>query len=147
MLTASRRRHIEQVPCLLIGLLCDSGKLVRPPEPVEGGRGYREPSIDDYNALTWLVQWDGDRVDRHGLRKASGAIGYHDRYDFHTASDVREIVFLTGSPRAVHDLLKIVVDNSDRRVMGMVGADNPRLSKMLDAMGFKVTRTLFEETE
>lgn len=148
MISAPRaRRRIEQVPCLLIGLLCDAGKLKRPPVPPAGVRGYREPGLEDYRALTWLVQWEGGPIDRSGMHDAAGAVGFHDHYDFHTASDVREILFLTGSPRAVHDLIQAVRKDAedDRRVIGMIGVDNPGLAQMLDAMGFPQTRYMFED--
>lgn len=143
MLVASGR-SIERVPCLFIGLLADSGKLTLPSPPMPGARGFREPSVADIAALTWLVQWEGPKMDGHGVRPVAGAVAYIDRYDFHTASDVRSIEFLTGTPRAVRDLVEHLRDG-DRRLVGLVDESNVGLKRLLCRMGAKPTRMLIED--
>lgn len=153
-MTASQASHstvVEQVPAMMVALLEQAGDL--PPVPgafaVDRGLfGFREPTLDDGSRLTWLLAWHGPRTEGFAFRKPSGVLAFEDLYDFHTASDVRQVSYLAGSPRAVIELLRTIrraARADGRRLMGAVDLHNGPLTSVLDKMGFARTRVVFEE--
>jgi len=145
------KRLIEKVPPSLIGILADEGKLRLPARPLGGIRGFRPPGLQEMAALQWVVEWDGFRFERSGaLRSATGALAYRESYDFHSASDVREICFLTGSARAIRNLLhwaKFDARENGRRLIGSFGLFNDGLRKMVARLGGAPTRIVFEDLQ
>lgn len=152
-MTASQasRIVIEQVPAMMVALLEQAGDLPPVPEAFAVDRGlfgFREPSLDDGNRLAWLVAWHGPRTEGFAFRAPSGVLGYEDLYDFHTASDVRVVSYLAGSPRAVIELVRSIqrMARADgRRLMGSIDLSNEPLAAVLWKMGFTRTRVVYED--
>lgn len=142
-------RTIQEVPALLVMLLHDSGKLPSIPNTPSGGvLGFRQPERADMEAVRWLAEWEGARVDERGFRKVSGLASFRDFYDHHTASDVREVCSLRGSRRAVVDLTRWMRDDAESRARRLVGAIERfdcGLAQVLARLGGKpMTRVLWE---
>lgn len=141
-------RRIEVLPPLLVSLLHDAGKLPAVPRlPDRSAFGFREPTFADMRVLSWAAQWEGHRVDEMGFRKVAGIAAFRDGYDFHTASDVREIVYLAGSPRAVVELVRWIRDRAmaeNRRTIGSLDLSNMGLRKALGRIGSHETRIVVE---
>jgi hypothetical protein len=145
MVTAPHRT-IERVPALLVGLLNEVGKLphVDPPEVLFGRR---DPGIAEADAMTWLVMWEGHALDEHGFRRAVGVLAHRHTYDFHTASDVDEITYLAGTRRAVIELVRHVdaaAKFANRRLIGAIDVGNVAMASVLEALGYKRTRYVYE---
>jgi hypothetical protein len=132
-------RRIEPVPALLVVLLNDCGKLPPIPNlPRAGVLGFREPRLDDMESASWVAAWDGSVIDPDGLRKVDGLASFRDYWDFHTASDVREICSIRGSRRAVVALVRYLRDDAeihDRRLVGNVERHDCGLTKLLVRLG------------
>ena len=100
-------------------------------------------------SVEWVALWDANgRVDADGFRDAAGLLGYRDEYDFHSASDVRSILYLAGSRRAVVDLLRWVradARSCGRRAIGSFDADNTALANVLRVIGDVQTRIVMED--
>lgn len=142
---AAAQREIERVPPALPTLLVEAGKLSRPPCFTDTtALGYRPATPKDASDLVWLIAWEGTKTDGIGLRHASGALAFYDHFDWHTSSDVREIVFITGSARAVHDLIQHI-RSSNRRLIGYVEDMTPNLATLVTKLCGKQTRRLVEE--
>lgn len=142
---AAAQREIQRVPPVLPTLLVEAGRLSRPPSFTDtSALGYRPATPQDAAELVWLVAWEGTKTDSTGMRHASGALAFHDHFDWHTSSDVREIVFVTGSPRAIHDLIQHIRRN-DRRLIGYVEESLPELATLVTKLCGKQTRRLVEE--
>ena len=143
-------RRIEKIPALLLCLLQDAGKLPAVPRtPRADVLGYRTPGLPEMMDLEWVAEWDNrGRVDAQGFRPVNGIIGFRDGYDFHSASDVREICYLAGSRRAVVDLvgwIRASGHTESRRVIGSFDCDNTALAGVIEAMGGVRTRCVFED--
>lgn len=151
MTTAAVTSTIERVPPMMVALLEQAGDLPSIPaevQPDPSVRGFRLPSLTEGAALTWLLAWRGPRTEGFAIRPPSGVLGYEDRYDFHSASDVRVLTYLAGSPRAVIDLIRAVqrMSRADgRRLIGAVDNRTQPLASVLKHMGFTPTRTVFED--
>lgn len=146
-MVAAASRPIEAVPAALVMLMAAAGKLpvlARPPKQF----GFREPGLEETAALVWVFQWQGCRVDATGIRRPIGLCAYWDRYDFGSASDVREIVYLDGSKRSVFDIiryLRVKTHDDGRRLVGGVVASNEKQLKTLLKLGVVVTRHVVED--
>jgi hypothetical protein len=145
-----RWRSIEPVPALVIGALEKAGSLpLLPPalrrEPV------RQATLDEITALTWLVAWEGPALDDVGqFGKAAGVAAFVDRYDPHTSGDVREIVHIAGSRRAVVDLIRWMHQGALEqrlRLIGAFDASNQAMTRLVEAMGFVFARVVWEDSK
>lgn len=138
---------IERVPCALPTLLVESGRLKRPPNmPNPNVRGYRQATAGDANALTWLVAWRRGAADSTGLRRAAASVAFYDRFDWHSSSEVREIVFMTGSARAIRQLI-IALRCEERRLVGAVDMSGVESFNGLMARFGNPTRVFLEDRE
>lgn len=143
------RRTIRSVPALFVATMQDEGKLPAPPTTIDRSKfGFRAPNIADMMKYEWAAQWHGDVLDdAKRLRSATGLVGYRDGYDFHTASDVREIIYAAGSPRAIVEIFRYLKGEADllgRRVMGSFDCDNAGMRGLVQTMGAQSTRCVFE---
>lgn len=149
MSTVTPARYVEAVPAVLVSILADEGKLPLVPESGPMRFGFRRPGMAELCALRWLVAWEGWRFTEQGaLRPAHGVLGYEDRYDFRSSSDVRDICFLAGSRRAIADLLtraRVTAKEEGRRTIGSVRLDAVRLRRMLSRMGGEECRVVVED--
>lgn len=151
-MVAGRVRSIEKVPPLFIGLLEEAGKLPALPRHIEGlGRSAkaRAATLEEVTALTWLVAWDGPKIDARGFVKPVGVAAYRDTFDYHTASDVRELVHVAGSRRSVRDLVVCIRDDAraqKRRLVGCIDVENVEMAAVLQRLDGKMTRVMFEDT-
>jgi hypothetical protein len=146
MIVAPPEPRIEKVPCLLIGLMAAAGKLPGAPAEIDAlsvRRGRRKPTADEAGAQTWVVVWDGP-VQSDGFREVTGLLAFRDSYDFHTASDVREIVYLKG-PTSLKLIRWLRAHTEGRRLLGSIDMGNHRLYRALTAMGNTPTRIVFED--
>jgi hypothetical protein len=141
-------RVIEAVPALLVSLLHHAGKLPTPPDlPDPQAFGFRAPGIEEMRAFEWVAQWEGAKLDEMGFRAVSGLIAYRDTYDFHSASDVCEVVYLAGSPRSSIELLRWARTHAHldgRRVLGAFSLGNTRLRRAAAKLGASETRIMVE---
>lgn len=150
MVTASRVSAIERVPPMMVALLEKAGDLPALPSEYEVNQdllGFRSPGMEEGAALTWLLAWHGPKLDGFAFKQPSGVLGYEDRYDFHTASDVRYVAYLAGHRRAVVDLLRHCLREcraEGRRLIGTIDVHNKPLAALLVRMGATATRTVFE---
>lgn len=145
-MVASSSRSVERVPALFVGLLEEAGKLPSLPRFVDAHGEHakaRTATLAEVAALTWLVAWDGPKVDANGFRKPVGVGAYRDVYDYHTASDVREIIHVAGSRRACIDLVRFMMQDKVKCV-GCIGVENTDMFAVLKALGGEVTRVYFE---
>lgn len=147
--TLAPARCIEQVPASVVSILADEGKLPLPPSPPKVAFGYRRPNQADIASLSWMVSWEGWRFNERGdLKRAQGVLGYRDGYDWHTCSDVREIVYISGSPRAIFELVdraRSKAREQNRRCIGFVDSFTPKLHGFLSGMGGVSTRKMIED--
>lgn len=146
----SGRSFIEQVPPLLVCLLQDAGKLPASPTlPKPDVFGYRVPGLAEMLDLKWVAKWDQrGRVDSMGFRDCDGLAAYRDTFDFHTASDVREFVYLAGSRRASIELIRWMRRDAQlagRRLIGTFDAENEKLRRFLERSGCQCTRVVYED--
>jgi hypothetical protein len=149
MAPTKHHRCIEPVPALLVMMLHDLGKLPEIPNlPRAGVLGFREPEMRDMEAVKWVAQWQGDRTDKDGFRKVAGLATFRDYYQMHTASDVREIVALRGSRRAVVDLTVWMRDDAEaqnRRLVGSFERDSIGLAQLMSRLGGRPIPRLYWE--
>ena len=144
-------RSIERVPALFIGLLEEAGKLPALSTCIDRmGRtaSERNATLSEVAALTWLVAWDRPKLDAEGFTKPIGIAAYRDAFDYHTASDIREVVHIAGTRRAVYEMMLSLRDSaraSQRRLIGCVDIGNLEMAQMLCSMGGSVTRVMFED--
>lgn len=144
-------RSIERVPALFIGLLEEAGKLPALPLHIERlGRTAkaRAASLSEVTALTWIAAWDGPKIDGAGFVKPVGVAAYRDVFDYHTASDVRELVHVAGTPRSVRDLVVFLRDEArgeKRRLIGSIDVENVQMAALLKRVGGEMTRVVFED--
>lgn len=135
--TASR--CIELIPALLVMMLNDLGKLPEIPNlPHPGALGFRKPELADMERAKWLAAWQGARTDKDGFRKVAGLATFRDTYDWHSASDVRELLAIRGSRRAVVDLTCWMRDDAeahDRRLVGLMERDDCGLAQLMARLG------------
>jgi hypothetical protein len=152
MTTASSRESaIELVPAMMVALLQHQGDL--PDLPAQYAVdpsvfGFRKPTLAEGAALTWLCCWPGPATEGFASRKPSGIAGYQDRYDFNSASDVRDLCYLAGSRRAVVELVRTIQRQArveGRRLIGSTDCRNRELAALLVAMGATATRIIFED--
>lgn len=147
-MVAAAQRPIDVVPPALLAMLRGAGRLPTLPRP-RRQFGYREPTLNELCALTWLLQWHGPRLDAQGMvREPIGLLAYYDHYDFGSASDVREIVYVDGTRRSVIELFRHMIARSredGRRVVGDIVAGNRRQRKTLRKLGCVVTRHRMED--
>jgi len=146
MIASPPEPRIEKVPCLLIGLLAAAGKLPEAPAEIDAlsyRRGRRKPTAEEAAAQTWVLSWGGP-VATDGLRSVTGIMAFRDHYDFHTASDVREIVYIKG-PATVSMIRWLRAETPDRRLVGYIDIKNDRMYRALTAIGCAPTRVLFED--
>jgi hypothetical protein len=150
MLTATppRVRTIEVVPPLLVALLNDAGKLPAiPNEPRAGALGFRRPTLEDMKTVKWLACWDGSRTDKDGFRKVGGLATFRDVFDWHTSSEVRELLAIRGTPRSTVALVNWLVADGlehDRRLVGAVQKNDVSLIHLLERLGGTITRRFME---
>jgi hypothetical protein len=137
--TRASFRCIGEVPALLVMLLHDSGKLPPiPNEPRGGLLGFRKPELADMEAVQWLAQWEGPRVDKDGFRRVAGLATYRDYYQMHDSSDVRELLAIRGSRRAVVELTRWLRDDAEaheRRLVGVIERHDLGLCQVMARLG------------
>lgn len=145
---APSKRLVKPIPALLVMLLADAGKLPPAIAPAEQDvLGFRLPGIADMEALTWVAAWEGDRVDQHGFRKVAGLVSYREYWDIHTGSDVTDICSLSGSRRAIVDLVRWIqfdAESRGRRAMGSFAIANVGLRRLLSRLGHIESRVVVE---
>lgn len=145
---SARSRCIDVVPAILVMLLQSANKLpIVPQQPNRSAIGFRLAGLTEMERYTWVAQWCGDRVDQNGFRNVAGLSAFRDDYDFHTTSDVREIVHLVGSRRAVMMLMKWIIADANqkhRRVIGSFDKKNAALVNALLTFG-GITRLVMEQ--
>ena len=144
-------RQIEKVPALFVSLLKDEGKVPPFPRPHDTTLfGYRAPGLQEMVNQEWVVEWGlQGRVGAFGFNPVVGLASFRDRYDEHTTSDVREILCITGSRRAVIDLflwLRADAARVKRRLMGSFDPDNAGMVALLKRLGGIPTRVVFEDS-
>lgn len=140
-----RLRSVEVIPALLVMMLNDLGKLPEIPNLPDGSSfGFRKPTLEDMQSLTWVAYWEGKKTDMDGFRKVSGLAAFRDLYDWHSASDVRELVSIRGSKRACTLLTKWILADGlahNRRLVGAIQiAGDWKLSRFMNNLGGRVTR-------
>ena len=149
MVDSPVRRRVEKVPALLVAMMTDAGKLPVCPRPPSDTLGFRVPTLAELAALNWICVWEHDSVvDERGIRSAVGVASFRDVYDWHSASDVREIVSIMGTPRAIVDLVRWLRFDASifgRRCIGTFDRKNSGLGKMLEGLGCKAKRVTFED--
>ena len=99
-------------------------------------------------AQTWAASWQGNKTDDRGFRRVAGLAAFVDRYDYHSSSDVREIVYLAGSPRSVAELVQWIRAEAHvvgRRCLGGFDLENAGLRRMLKRFSGVETRIVIEE--
>lgn len=145
-------RSIERVPALFIGLLEEAGKLPALPGHIERlGRNVRRrnASLAEVAALTWLVAWDQPKINVQGFVKPCGVAAYRDAFDYHTASDVRELIHVSGTARGVRDLVLFIRNEArkeKRRLMGSIDIENLEMAEALKLWDGVMTRVVFEDS-
>jgi hypothetical protein len=153
MLSAPRTstRAIEVVPALLVSLLHDCGKLPPiPNEPTEEGFAFRRPTLNDMQSVSWLAYWESSRVDQDGFRQVAGLAAFTDRYDWHGSQNVRELLSIRGSHRAVVELTRWLIAEAKRdgrRFCGAPAVGDKALIKTMERLGGVVTRAFLEYQE
>ncbi|GAC1496081.1 MAG: hypothetical protein NVS1B2_15750 [Vulcanimicrobiaceae bacterium] len=141
MVRADVRRGIEQVPLSAIALLYAADGLPALPPSVTALRDQstgRPATVEELASLTWLLA-------RH-VAVPVGVAAYRDVYDWNTARDVRQLVHIAGSPRAIFDLLWYLRANTDLPLLGDVDAANTMIEPFLALIGGKKTRCVWEAT-
>jgi hypothetical protein len=146
---AMQTRCIEMIPALLVMMLNDLGKLPDIPNlPQPGVLGFRKPELSDMEAVKWLAEWCGPRTDKDGFRKVAGLACFRDLYEWHSASDIREVVAIRGSRRAVANLTIWMRDDArshNRRLSGSFERFDVGLAQLMARLGGKpTTRVLWE---
>jgi hypothetical protein len=144
-----RKRHriVEVVPALLVMMLKDMGKLPGVPTPPTGQHfGFRSPMLPEMESVVWAATWGGKHLAANGsFNPVMGLAAYRDIYDFHTASDVRDVVYITGTPRAVVELMRTLEAQASelgRRLIGSFELDNDGMKRMMGRLGGRMTRML-----
>lgn len=148
---ATAAREVELVPPGFVCLLEQAGLLPHLPEEVvalkqAGTR--RAPTLDDVAALSWLLEWDGPKLEPGGFVRPAGVLAYRDGFDYPSGSDVREVVHVAGSRRAVINLLRYTLTESracGRRLIGSVDSRNAPMIRVLTALSVSPTRTIWED--
>jgi len=152
-MVATHVRSIERVPVLLIGLLDAAGNLPLLPPHIDGlGRASRAraATLDEAASLTWLAAWDRPRIDAKGakIQKPVGIAAYRDVFDYHTGTDVREVVHIAGTRRAVYELMRTMRDQArivGLRLIGSIAVENTAMAAVLKGLGGEMTRVVFED--
>jgi hypothetical protein len=127
---------------MLIALLAAEGRIPEPPADVMAlsqRKRRRVPTAAEAGAYTWIVASDGDPENG----KILGVLAYRDTFDFHTATDVREVVYVAGpaTPRIIRWLER----DTARRIVGAIDLGNERMKRALVALGYTATRVVFEK--
>ena len=149
-MVATRSRTIQVVPALFIGLLEAAGKLPRLPSAIATlgiGGDQRQATLRECAALSWIVEMRGGVLDEYGIGDVLGVGAYRDVYDYHTSSDVREIVHVAGTRRAIVNLIEYMragAHEQGRRVLGVVDAMNLPMQRLLLRLDGRVTRVVIE---
>lgn len=132
------KRRIEEVPSLLVVLLNDGGKVPPIPNEPSGGVGFRPPSLFDMDDCRWIVYWAGKRFDESGFRPVAGLANFKDFYDWHTSSDVRELLSIRGSRRAIVELIRWTCNDAareNRRVVSSIEKKDGGLIGLVRRLG------------
>ena len=141
-------RAIEEIPALLVMLLNDSGKLPPIPNlPQAGVVGFRRPELTDMQTLRYVASWDGAKLCKDGFRRVAGLASFRDVFDWHTSSEVRELVALRGSPRSCAALISWLIEDglaNCRRLVGAVQLGDAGLRALAERLGCAVTREWME---
>jgi hypothetical protein len=104
---------------------------------LEAARGQARPQTTaETAALSWSIVLEGDTI--------RGAIAYRDVFDHTTSSDVREVLYVAGSRRAVGELVDHI-RNAGRRVIGTIHLENKPMRRWLQRMNFKPIFVRFED--
>lgn len=135
----SLQRRIQRVPALHVSQLFAAGTLPSaPPEIVAASRvpESRDPTLAEFAALTWLLCGP--------LDAPCGVASYRDVFDHQTSSDVREIIHIAGSKRAVYELgMFLIADALPRRCIGTFDCENPMIA-FVKRLGASVKRVRWE---
>jgi hypothetical protein len=148
MLAEAPPRCIEAIQPVLLMLFSETGRLPSVSDPDRTRFGFRSPGLSEMQHYTWIVEWEGQRLDERGFRKVAGVAAYRDDYDYHSLSDVRELVSLSGSGRSVRNLVLWMRDDArvkERRLIGSFERANEPLKSFLAEIGFVETPRLFME--
>jgi hypothetical protein len=140
MIAAPAELRIERVPSVVIGQLALSGRLAElaPEIRVFANRRYtRVPTLGEADAFVWMLATRNDW--EHSV------LAYRDVFDWHTASDVREVCYV-GGPATITLLKQLRRETPrERRLIGNIDIQNVRMVRALLALGYAPTRTLFED--
>jgi len=144
MVTTASRRIVQRVPALHVLALLAEGRLPRLAPDVDS-MGVTGPSraatLSEVSALTWLLCGP--------VASPYGVAATWDRFDFHTGTDVREIVHVAGSTRAVCALVTCIADQAKsegKRAVGVIDVENVAMGNALGRLGAtKATRYFWED--
>ena len=143
MLLVEHTHAVERVPALFVSQLFAQGVLpVVPADVVAAARvpERREMTIQEAADLTWIVAGP--------FHRPRGVGAFRDVFDHHTSCDVREVIHVAGSKRGVVELLRYMDADArvhDRRCVGVVGAGNGDMARLLTRLGAVVSnRRLWE---
>lgn len=124
MLNTTSPRTIQSVPALYVSELFRLGKLPSvPQDTITASRvpESRDPTLAEFAALVWIIVGP--------VHTPCGVASFRDVFDHQTSSDVREIIHLAGSRRAVYELAKfLITDALPRRCIGTLECDNPMIA-------------------
>jgi len=148
------RRAIEEVPALIIAALEAAGRMPKLSEHVErmgNVPGRRPPTLQEVAALRWLCLWEGPVRFERGTGEPlqpQGVLAFRDVFDYHTSSDVREVIHLVGTGRAVYELIDFARSDakaSGRRIIGAVDLANGLMRQALGRKMLTRTRQVYED--
>lgn len=138
MIAAPAGLRIERVPCMLIQTLRDK----IPPIPGDIAAmsfrlGRRKPTPSEAGEFVWVLAHRGE------FDEVDGILAYHDRFDWHTSCDVREVIYVAG-PATIKMLKWLRANTMKRRLIGNLDNGNTRMARAIAAIGWKPTRAVFE---
>lgn len=138
MITAPAELCIERTSAMLIGKLALDGKL--PMLSAEllapSKRAHQRPAtLEEAEAYTWVLAREFERVE--------GVLAYRDVFDFHTGTDVREVIYISG-PATIRLLRWLRAVTIGRRLIGNIDSENARMARAITAIGWTRTRAVYE---
>jgi hypothetical protein len=133
---------IERVPALFVSQLLAQGILPAAPEAVIASAHVperRDMTIQEAAALTWVICGP--------FHRPRGVAAYRDVFDYHVSADVREVIHIAGSRRAVVSLARFLRDDArtlSRRCVGTMDLSNKPMIHLLGRGGCAFRRIRWE---